>query len=50
MRCLPTALHAGVNEVAIRVTDLGGGGGIARGCVEKRFVQPNGEAQASTGR
>lgn len=36
-----TALHAGVNEVAIRVTDTGGGGGL-HGDASERFVQANG--------
>jgi sialate O-acetylesterase len=35
----PAALRAGVNNVAVRVTDTGGGGGI-HGAAEELFVQP----------
>lgn len=38
-----SALHAGVNHVAIRVQDFGGGGGI-HGEPSEVFVQPNGAA------
>ncbi|MEO6102902.1 MAG: sialate O-acetylesterase [Pseudoxanthomonas sp.] len=41
-----TALHAGVNEIAIRVTDAGGGGGL-HGDRSERFVQPRGAAKRS---
>lgn len=36
-----SALRAGVNEIAVRVTDTGGGGGI-HGPAEELFVQPAG--------
>ncbi len=36
-----SALHAGVNQVAVRVTDVGGGGGI-HGPDDELFVQPVG--------
>ncbi len=39
-----SALHAGVNHVAVRVTDTGGGGGI-HGEVAELFVQPRGAAK-----
>ena len=38
-----SALRAGVNHVAVRVTDAGGGGGI-HGAAEEAFVQPHGGA------
>lgn len=37
----PAALHAGVNQVAVRVSDFGGGGGI-HGQAGELFVQPQG--------
>jgi len=40
------ALHAGVNEVAIRVVDTGGGGGL-HGDTSERFVQPHGGTKRS---
>ncbi len=39
-----SALRAGTNHVAIRVTDTGGGGGI-HGAMEELFVQPAGGAR-----
>ncbi|MGY1521986.1 sialate O-acetylesterase [Luteimonas sp. A482] len=38
------ALRAGVNEIAVRVTDNGGGGGI-HGPAQELFVQPEGGAR-----
>jgi len=38
-----SALHAGVNHVAVRVSDFGGGGGI-HGNTAEVFVQPQGAA------
>ncbi|MBD9437854.1 beta galactosidase jelly roll domain-containing protein [Pseudoxanthomonas sp. PXM03] len=38
-----SALHAGVNHVAVRVSDFGGGGGI-HGDAAEVFVQPQGAA------
>jgi sialate O-acetylesterase len=40
----PQALHAGVNKVAVRVQDFGGGGGI-HGAAGEVFVQPQGAAK-----
>jgi sialate O-acetylesterase len=40
----PLALHAGVNRVAVRVQDFGGGGGI-HGDAGEVFVQPQGAAR-----
>lgn len=40
----PQALHAGVNRVAVRVQDFGGGGGI-HGDAGEVFVQPQGAAK-----
>ncbi len=40
----PAALRAGVNQVAVRVTDLSGGGGL-HGPDAERFVQPAGGAR-----
>ncbi len=42
----PQALRAGVNEVAVRVQDVGGGGGI-HGDAAEVFVQPQGAAKRS---
>ena len=39
-----TALHAGTNHVAVRVSDFGGGGGI-HGDASEVFVQPRGGAK-----
>jgi sialate O-acetylesterase len=39
-----TALHAGTNHVAVRVSDFGGGGGI-HGDASEVFVQPQGGAK-----
>jgi len=39
-----SALHAGLNHVAVRVQDFGGGGGI-HGAPSEVFVQPNGAAE-----
>lgn len=41
-----TALRAGENEVAVRVADVGGGGGI-HGLAEELFVEPAGGARRS---
>ncbi|WP_310093753.1 sialate O-acetylesterase [Pseudoxanthomonas sacheonensis] len=38
------ALHAGVNQIAVRVQDFGGGGGI-HGDASEVFVQPQGAAK-----
>lgn len=38
-----SALRIGVNHIAVRVTDTGGGGGI-HGPADELFVQPNGRA------
>ena len=40
----PESLHAGVNHVAVRVSDFGGGGGI-HGEAGEVFVQPRGGAK-----
>lgn len=40
----PRALHAGVNRIAVRVQDFGGGGGI-HGDAGEVFVQPQGAAK-----
>ncbi len=40
----PQALHAGVNHVAVHVSDFGGGGGI-HGDAAEVFVQPRGGAK-----
>lgn len=40
----PQALHAGVNRIAVRVQDFGGGGGI-HGDAGEVFVQPRGAAK-----
>jgi len=39
-----SALRAGINEIAVRVSDVGGGGGI-HGQAQELFVQPEGGAR-----